>query len=81
MMKQRRRAPALGESLHQIKRCGIGPVQVLEREDDRLRSRPGQKPCRQRRQLTAAQFLGRERRHALLRQRDIYQRREQRRIF
>ena len=56
-------------------------MQVLERERDRLRSRPGENPVDDRRQLPAAQFLGREFRRALFWQRDIHQRREQRRIF
>ena len=56
-------------------------MQVLERERRRLRARPCQKPRDQRRQLPAAQFLGRELRRALLRQRDVDQRREQRRMF
>ena len=79
--EQRRLRAALGEGLHQIERGRIGPVQILERERDRLRARPGEKPCRQRRQLPAAQFLRREFRRALLRQRDVDQRREQGRIF
>ena len=80
-MKQRRLRAALGESLHQIERGRVGPVQVLERERDRLRSRAGENPRRQRRQLPAPQFLRRELRRALLRQRDVDQRREQGRIF
>ena len=79
--EQRRLRAALGESLHQIERGRVGPVQVLERERDGLRSRPGEKPCRQRRQLPAAQFLRREFRRAVLRQRDVDQRRDQGRIF
>ena len=74
-------APLLGESLHQIERGRIGPVQVLEDEHGRLRARPGEKPRDQRRQLPAAQFLGRKLRRALLRQRDVHQRRDQGRIF
>ena len=71
----------LGESLKEIQRGRIGPMQVLERQRDRLRSRTGENPCRRRRQLPAAQFLRRELRRALFGQRDIHQRREQGRIF
>ena len=79
--EQRRLRAALGERLHQIERGRVGPVQVLEGERDRLRARPGENPRDQRRQLPAAQFLRRELRRALLRQRDVDQRREQGRIF
>ena len=81
MMKLRRCPTALGQSLHQIERGRIGPVQVLEREHSRLRPRASQIPSRNRRQLPTAQFLGRELRRALFRQRDIHQRRNERRIF
>ena len=80
-MKQRRLRAALGESLHQIERGRVGPVQILERERDRLRARPGEKPRDERRQLPAAQFLRRKLRRAVLRQRDVHQRRDQGRIF
>ena len=79
--QHRRLRAALGESLHEIERRRVGPVQVLECERDRLRARPGEKPCRQRRQLPAAQFLRREFRRAIFRQRDVDQRRDQGRIF
>ena len=79
--EERRLRAALGKSVHQIERGRVGPVQVLEREHDRLRPRPGENPAVERRQLPAAQFLRRELRRALLRQRDFHQRREQRRIF
>ena len=59
-------APALGESLQEIKRGRIGPMQVLERERDGLRARPGEKPPDKGRQLPPAQFLWREFRDALL---------------
>jgi hypothetical protein len=79
--EQRRLRAALGEGLHQVERRRVGPVQVLEREGDRLRARPGEKPRDERRQLPAAQFLRRKLRRAIFRQRDVDQRREQGRIF
>ena len=79
--QQRRLRPALGQRAHEIERSRVGPVQVLEGEHDRLRSRGRQNPCRHRRQLPAAQLLRREFRCAVLRQEDIDQRREQRRVF
>src|SRR5580693_2930072 len=79
--QQRRLRTPLGESLQEIKRGRIGPMQVLERERDGLRARPGEKPRDKRRQLPPAQFLWREFRDALLWQRNVDQRREQRRVF
>ena len=79
--EQRRLRAALGESVHQIERGWVGPVEVLEGERDRLRSRPGDNPRDKRRQLPAPQFLWREIRRVLLWQRDFHQRREQGRIF
>jgi hypothetical protein len=70
--EQRRLRAALGERLHQIEGCRVGPMQVLERQRDGLRTRPSEKPCRHRRQLPAAQFLRREFGSALLRQRDFH---------
>jgi hypothetical protein len=74
--EERRLRAALGQSLHQIEGSRVGPVQVLERERNRLRARPGEKPGNQRRQLPAAQFLRRKLRCAFLRQRDVDQRRD-----
>jgi hypothetical protein len=79
--QHRRLRTTLGENLHQIERRRVGPVQVLERERHRLRARPGQKPCRQRRQLPTAQLLRRRFRRALLRQGHVDQGRDQGRIF
>jgi hypothetical protein len=79
--EERRLHAALGQRLHEIERGRIGPVQVFKRERDRLRSRPGEKPRDERRQLPAAQFLRRKLRCAFLRQRDVDQRRDQGRIF
>ena len=72
---------ALGEPRHEIERGRIGPVQILEGEHHRLRPRARQNPGRHRRQLPAPQFLGREFRPAVLRQRNVDQRREQGRVF
>ena len=68
---------ALGQSLHKIERGRIGPMQVLEREHNRLRSRFSEQPRGQRRQLPAPQLLRRE----LFRQRDVHQRRDQGHVF
>ena len=72
---------AFGQRLDQVKRSRIGPMQILEGEDDRLGPRPRQKPCRHRRELPPPQFLRRELRGALLGERNVDQRRDQRRIF
>jgi hypothetical protein len=53
-------------------------VQILEGEHDCLRPRGRQDPCRHRRHLSAAQFLWREFRDAILRQGDIGQGRDPR---
>ena len=66
--EERRLRAALGESLHQIERGRVGPVQVLERERDGLRARPGQKPRDQRRELPSPQLFGRQIRGAVRRQ-------------
>ena len=79
--EQRRLRAALGQRPHEIERGRIGPVQVLEGDHGRLRPRARQNPGRHRRQLPAPQFLRREFRPAVLRQRNIDQRREQRRVF
>jgi hypothetical protein len=44
--EERRLSAALGESLHEIEGGRIGPMEVLERNDGRLRSRAGENPCR-----------------------------------
>ena len=79
--EQRGQRPALGQRAHEIKRSGVGPVQVLESEHNRLRPRGSQNPCGHRRELSAAQLLWRELRWSVLRQEDIDERREQRRVF
>jgi hypothetical protein len=75
--EERRGPTALGQSLHKIERGRIGPMQVLEREHNRLRSRFSEQPRGQRRQLPAPQLLRRE----LFRQRDVHQRRDQGHVF
>ena len=75
--EERRLSAALGEGLHQVERRRIGPMQILEREDNWLRVRPSEKPRDERRQLPAAQFLRRKLRCAFFRQRDVDQRRDQ----
>ena len=60
MMSSGACAPALGQRAHEIERSRVGPVQVLEGEHRRLRPRARQNPRRHRRQLSAAQLLGRE---------------------
>src|SRR5208337_2598465 len=79
--KQRRLGAALGEGLQQVERGRIGPVQVLEGDHGRLRPRARQNQGRHRRQLPAPQFLRRESRGAVLRQRNVDQRRDQGRVF
>ena len=79
--QQRRLRTALCEPLQHVERGRIGPVQVLEGEHDRLGASAGQDPGNQRRELAAAQFLGRKFRNASRRQRRVDHRREQRRIF
>ena len=56
-------------------------MQILERQHHRLDLGARHHPVGQRRQLPAAQFLGRQSRHAFLRQRNVEQRRQQRSIF
>ena len=56
-------------------------MQVLEGEHERLGARAGEHPGDERRELAAAQFLGRKFRNAARRQRRVDHRREQRRIF
>ena len=46
-------------------------MQILKGEDDRLRPRARQNPCRHRRELPPPQFLRREFRGALLGERNI----------
>jgi len=79
--EQRRLRAALGERLHQIERGRVGPVQVLEDQHGRLRTRAREIPRRHRRELPSPQFLGREFRRTLFEQRNVDQRRDQGRIF
>ena len=52
--EQWRLRAAVGQRAHEVERRRVGPVQVLESEDDRLRPRPSQNPSGHRRQLPAA---------------------------
>ena len=79
--EHRRLRAALGERLHQIERGRVGPVQVLERERDGLRTRPGEKPRDQRRELPSPELLGRQIGGAARRRRDVDKRRNERRMF
>ena len=79
--EQRRQRAAFGEAAQYIERGRIGPMQVLEREHDRLRARTRREPGENRRHLPAAQLLRRQRRGALWRKRDVDKRRQQRHIF
>ena len=75
-------AAALGQRAHEIERSRVGPVQVLEGEHDRLRPRARQNPGRSSPPVAggatplAASFAARS-----CGQRDVDQRREQRRVF
>ena len=51
---------AIGERAQEVERGRVGPVQVLEGEDDRLRPRPSQNPGGHRRQLPSPQLFRRE---------------------
>ena len=62
--QQRRLRAALGERLQHVERGRIGPVQVLEREHQRLGAGAGEHPGGERRELAAAQFLRRQFRRA-----------------
>ena len=55
--KQRRLSATFGERVHEIERGRIGPVQVLERQDNRLGPCARENPGRHRRQLSASQLL------------------------
>ena len=79
--EQRRLRAALGQRAHEIERSRVGPVQVLEGDHGRLRPRARQNKGRHRRQLPASQFLRRQLRLAVLRQRNVDQGRDQGRVF
>jgi transposase len=59
----------------------VGPMQIFERQHHRLNLCPGHHPVGQRRQLAAPQFLGRQSRHTVLRQRHVEERRQQRAVI
>ena len=79
--QERRKRAAFRKAPQRLERGRIGPVQILDRQHDRLRARPRQEPGRNRRQLPAAQFLRRERQRPLGRERNVDERRQQRNIF
>ena len=58
--EQRRQRAALGDAAQHVERGRIGPMQILERQHQRLRLGAGHHPVGQRRQLPAAQLLGRQ---------------------
>ena len=57
--EQRRQRAAFGDAAQNIECCRIGPMQVFQGQHDWLRARASHQPIGQRRQLPAAQFLGR----------------------
>ena len=79
--KQWRLAAALGERVQEVKRGWIGPLQILEGEDSALGSRSRENPGGHRRQLSSPQLLGLQSGVAVLRQWDVDERSEQRRVF
>ena len=72
---------ALPKRAQEIEGGRIGPVQVLESEDNRLRPRSSQNPSGHRRQLSSPQLFRRETGGAAGWERDVHERREQRRMF
>ena len=79
--EERRLRAALCESLHEVERGRVGPVQVLEGERHRLRARPGQNPGGHRRELPSPELLGRQIGGAARRRRDVDERRQQRGMY
>ena len=71
---------AVGERAQEVERRGVGPMQILESEDYRLRPRPRQNPGGHRRQLPPPQLFWREIRGAVRGRADVEERRKQRRI-
>ena len=74
-------APRSASARNRSSEVGSAQCRSSKASDDRLRSGACQKQGRHRSQLPASQFLRREFRRAVLRQRDVEQRREQGRIF
>ena len=68
---------ALAERSHEIDRTRIGPLQVLEDENERLHVCAGQDPGGERRQLPVANLIGRKSRQAFRWNRNVGQRRKQ----
>ena len=79
--KERRLSAPLGKGAQEVERGGVGPMQVFESEHDRLRARPGQDPGDERGQLTSPKLLRRKGGLAARRKRNVYERREQWRVF
>ena len=79
--EQWRMRAAIGQRTQQVERGWVGPMQVLESEDNRLRPRPSENPGGHRRQLSAPQLLGCEGGRALRRQGNVHERRKQGRVF
>ena len=68
---------AIAERMHEIDRRRVEPLQVLKDENERLVAGAGDRPFDHRRQLPATNFLRREAWQALMRNRDVDQRRKQ----
>jgi hypothetical protein len=64
--EQRRKCTALGDAAKHVERGRIRPMQVLERQHQRLGLGARHHPVRQSRQLPPAQFLRRQSRNAFL---------------
>ena len=69
--EQGRQRAAFGDAAQHIERGRIGPVHIFNRQHHRLSPRAGHHPIGQRRQLPAPQFLRRQSRCALRRQRNV----------
>jgi hypothetical protein len=73
---ERGKRRTFGNAPQDVERGRIGPVQILDCQDDRLHLGPGQHPFGQSRQLPPAQILGGQRRNAFLRKRYVEERRQ-----
>ena len=79
--EQRRLGAPVSQRPQQVERGRVGPVEVLEGDDSRLRSGSGQDPGGHRRQLPSSQLFGWEIGDPAGRQRDVDERREKRRVL
>jgi hypothetical protein len=77
--RERRRRASFSEHLQQIKRGRVGPVEVFEREHERLRAGAREHPSDHCGELAASQLVGCKFRRADSCKKNIEQRREQRR--